>query len=172
MRTVLEFFDTLVVSLKMAGQVARVLLQSSGSACYSIGGFEIFAQGIPHGLLAIALPAWLAAEGASASAVGSYLAIIMLPWAFKLVTGPLMDRFEYLPMGRRRPWVIGAQLGLSLALLAGPAEAGRHVRPSEARASHVEVYTVTTWTGRPFGARSSIRTLRISRVRPVANSPM
>ena len=28
------------------------------------------------------------------------------------------DRFEFLPMGRRRPWVIGAQAGLSLALLA------------------------------------------------------
>ena len=29
-----------------------------------------------------------------------------------------MDRYEFLPMGRRRPWVIGAQLGLSLSLLA------------------------------------------------------
>ncbi|MCP4333232.1 MAG: AmpG family muropeptide MFS transporter [Gammaproteobacteria bacterium] len=44
--------------------------------------------------------------------------MITLPWAFKLVTGPLMDRFEFLPMGRRRPWVISVQLGLSLSLLA------------------------------------------------------
>jgi PAT family beta-lactamase induction signal transducer AmpG len=29
-----------------------------------------------------------------------------------------MDRYEFLAMGRRRPWVIGAQLGLSLSLLA------------------------------------------------------
>ena len=29
-----------------------------------------------------------------------------------------MDRYEFLPMGRRRPWVIGMQLGLSLSLLA------------------------------------------------------
>ena len=42
----------------------------------------------------------------------------MLPWAFKLVTGPFMDRYEFLPMGRRRPWVLAAQLGLSLSLLA------------------------------------------------------
>jgi PAT family beta-lactamase induction signal transducer AmpG len=60
----------------------------------------------------------MASEGVGAPAIGSYLAIIALPWAFKLVTGPLMDRFEYLPMGRRRPWVIGAQAGLSLSLLA------------------------------------------------------
>jgi PAT family beta-lactamase induction signal transducer AmpG len=76
-----------------------------------------FAQGIPQGLLAIAIPAWLASLGVSASEIASYLAVITLPWAFKLVTGPFMDRFEYLPMGRRRPWVIGAQLGLSLSLL-------------------------------------------------------
>ena len=77
-----------------------------------------FAQGIPQGLLAIAIPAWLASQGISPADIGSYLAVIVLPWAFKLVTGPLMDRYEFLPMGRRRPWVIGAQLGLSLSLLA------------------------------------------------------
>ncbi len=77
-----------------------------------------FAQGIPQGLLAIAIPAWLASLGVSASEIASYLAVITLPWAFKLVTGPFMDRFSYLPMGQRRPWVIGAQLGLTLSLLA------------------------------------------------------
>jgi PAT family beta-lactamase induction signal transducer AmpG len=77
-----------------------------------------FAQGIPQGLLAIAIPAWLASQGVSPADIGSYLAVIVLPWAFKLVTGPLMDRYEFLSMGRRRPWVIGAQLGLSLSLLA------------------------------------------------------
>jgi PAT family beta-lactamase induction signal transducer AmpG len=77
-----------------------------------------FAQGIPQGLLAITIPAWLAGEGVGAGDIGSYLAVIVLPWAFKLLTGPLMDRYEFLPMGRRRPWVLGAQLGLSLSLLA------------------------------------------------------
>jgi PAT family beta-lactamase induction signal transducer AmpG len=28
-----------------------------------------------------------------------------------------MDRFQFRPMGRRRPWILGAQLGLSLSLL-------------------------------------------------------
>jgi len=40
-----------------------------------------------------------------------------LPWAFKLLTGPLMDRYEFLAMGRRRPWVLGAQAGLALSFL-------------------------------------------------------
>jgi PAT family beta-lactamase induction signal transducer AmpG len=77
-----------------------------------------FAQGIPFGLLSIALPAWLASQGISASDIGSYLAVIILPWAFKLVTGPFMDRFQFPAMGRRRPWIIGAQFGLTVSLLA------------------------------------------------------
>jgi len=75
-----------------------------------------FAQGIPKGLLNIATPAWLASQGMSASAIASYLAIIALPWVFKLTTGPLMDRFQFPAMGLRRPWVLGAQLGMTLSL--------------------------------------------------------
>ena len=48
-----------------------------------------FAQGIPHGLLGIAIPAWLASQGVTAAAIASYLAVVILPWVFKLVTGPL-----------------------------------------------------------------------------------
>jgi len=92
-------------------------LSANSRARYATGSIMYFAQGIPQGLLGIAIPAWLASLGVSASEIASYLAVITLPWAFKLVTGPFMDRFEYLPMGRRRPWVIGAQLGLSLSLL-------------------------------------------------------
>ena len=95
-----------------------LVLSSNSRVRYATGSFMYFAQGIPMGLLGIAIPAWLASEGASASDIASYLAVIVLPWAFKLVTGPLMDRYEFLAMGRRRPWVMGAQLGLSLSLLA------------------------------------------------------
>ena len=37
------------------------------------------AQGLPFGLFAVAIPAWLAAQGASAAEIGSYLAIATLP---------------------------------------------------------------------------------------------
>jgi len=99
----------------MAG---TLFLADNARVRFATGSLMYFAQGIPQGLLAIAIPAWLASQGVSPADIGSYLAVIVLPWAFKLVTGPLMDRYEFLPMGRRRPWVIGAQLGLSLALLA------------------------------------------------------
>jgi PAT family beta-lactamase induction signal transducer AmpG len=97
---------------------SKLILSRSSRLRYITGAMMYFAQGIPQGLLAIAIPAWLASQGVTASEIGSYLAVIVLPWAFKLITGPFMDRYEFLPMGRRRPWVLGAQLGLSLSLLA------------------------------------------------------
>ena len=97
---------------------AKLILENSPRIRYATGAMMYFAQGIPRGLLAIAIPAWLASQGVSAGEIASYLAVIALPWAFKLVTGPLMDRYEFLAMGRRRPWVIAAHLGLSLSLLA------------------------------------------------------
>lgn len=75
------------------------------------------AQGIPEGLTFFAIPAWLAMNGVEAGPIGAYLAVIVLPWSFKLFAGPLMDRWSYLPMGRRRPWVLGGQAGLVLSFL-------------------------------------------------------
>ena len=94
---------------------------------YAAGSSMYFAQGIPYGLMNIAVPAWLASQGVGAGQIASFLAVIILPWAFKLLSGPLMDRYQFLPMGRRRPWVLGAQLGMtlsffSLILIDNPAE--------------------------------------------------
>ncbi|MBT8061214.1 MAG: MFS transporter, partial [Gammaproteobacteria bacterium] len=97
---------------------ATFVLRDSARIRYLTGSMMYFAQGIPQGLLAIAIPAWLASLGASASDIGTYLSVIVLPWAFKLVTGPFMDRYQFLPMGRRKPWVLGAQFGLTVSLLA------------------------------------------------------
>jgi MFS transporter, PAT family, beta-lactamase induction signal transducer AmpG len=71
-------------------------------------------QGLPWGLNVIALPAWLFAQGMSKESMATFAAITGLPWALKLFVAPLMDRFSYLPMGMRRPWIISAQ---SLMLL-------------------------------------------------------
>ncbi|MDX1460742.1 MAG: MFS transporter [Xanthomonadales bacterium] len=97
---------------------ASLILSDSPRTRFITGASMYFAQGIPQGLLAIAIPAWLASLDVSAADIGTYLAVIVLPWAFKLVTGPFMDRYQYLPMGRRKPWVLGAQVGLTLSLLA------------------------------------------------------
>jgi PAT family beta-lactamase induction signal transducer AmpG len=71
------------------------------------------AQGIPNGFLMIAVPAWLVQQGLGAAGIGSYMAVVSLPWALKLIAGAVMDRFSFLPMGhaeghgswlRKRVW--------------------------------------------------------------------
>lgn len=75
------------------------------------------AQGLPFGLIDYGLPVWLVQNGASAAAIGGVLAMIILPWTFKLAYGFIMDRYAFLAMGRRRPWIIVGQFGLVAALV-------------------------------------------------------
>jgi PAT family beta-lactamase induction signal transducer AmpG len=73
------------------------------------------AQGLPYGLLSIAVPAYMAQQGLTPTQIGSYMGIILLPWSLKLINGPIMDRWSFLAMGRRRPWVLLAQAGMVAA---------------------------------------------------------
>lgn len=93
------------------------ILSASPRTRYFTGALAYFAQGIPKGLLHIALPAWLAVQGVEAAEIAAFLGVIMLPWAFKLLVAPLMDHYEFLPMGKRRPWVLTMQLGMVISLL-------------------------------------------------------
>jgi PAT family beta-lactamase induction signal transducer AmpG len=91
-------------------------LSTSSRTRYATGALAYFAQGIPKGLLHIALPAWLAVQGVAPAQIAGFLGVIMLPWAFKLLIGPVMDHYEFLPMGKRRPWVLAMQLGMVVSL--------------------------------------------------------
>lgn len=76
-----------------------------------------FAQGIPEGYTFFAIPAWLVANGVPTMQIASYMAVIMIPWTFKILIAPIMDRYTFLPMGRRRPWIICAQFGIVLSFI-------------------------------------------------------
>lgn len=76
------------------------------------------AQGIPEGMTFFGIPAWMAMNGKSPLEIGAFVGVIGLPWSFKILIAPIMDRFTYLPMGRRRPWVIVGQLGLMASFVA------------------------------------------------------
>lgn len=68
-----------------------------------------FGQGLPVGLTVVALPAWMAANGAGDAEVGQLVAWAYVAWTYKFILAAVLDRFTYLPMGRRRVWLIGAQ---------------------------------------------------------------
>jgi MFS transporter, PAT family, beta-lactamase induction signal transducer AmpG len=89
--------------------------------------FLYFGQGTLVGFFFFVVPSWQAINGASTADVGFVLAAAALPWALKIIDGVLIDRFTYLPMGRRRPWIIGAQIMVIICLLfisLSPPEAG------------------------------------------------
>ncbi len=75
-----------------------------------------FASGLPLALSGQALQAWLTAEGVDLSTIG-FLSLVGLPYTFKFLWAPLMDRFELPWGGRRRGWLVLTQLALAGLLL-------------------------------------------------------
>jgi len=80
-----------------------------------------FSSGLPFLLTYSTLSAWLATNGVRRAAIGSF-ALVGIPYSFKFLWAPLMDRVPPpLRLGRRRGWgittqilLIGAILGLGL----------------------------------------------------------
>jgi len=75
-----------------------------------------FSQGFPSGLLAHGLPAIMREYGSSLTAIG-FLKLLALPWLFKFLWAPLLDRFYYAPLGPHRSWILVMQGGAILTLL-------------------------------------------------------
>ena len=76
-----------------------------------------FAQGLPWGFMTTALISYLASKGLTMAESGILIAKANLPWTFKLFWGPIIDSFTYQKMGKRRPWIIIAQLGMAISLI-------------------------------------------------------
>ena len=93
------------------------VLSQNASLRYIVFFLLYVMQGVPAGFALTAVANYLAAEGLAAHAVGNFVALVGLPWGLKFVWGPVVDRYTYAPMGRRRPWVLGAQLMALLSLM-------------------------------------------------------
>jgi PAT family beta-lactamase induction signal transducer AmpG len=79
--------------------------------CVFIG----FSSGLPLYLLINLLPAWLRSEGVDLKAIGLF-ALIQLPYTWKFLWSPLMDRFGLPMLGRRRGWMLATQVLLLVAI--------------------------------------------------------
>jgi len=92
-------------------------LSESRNLRYGVFFLLYVRQGIPAGFASTALANSLTARGVDPEAVGAFVAWTGLPWTLQFVWGPVVDRFQGSPLGRRRPWVLGAQvLGLIATL--------------------------------------------------------
>lgn len=76
------------------------------------------AEGLPQGFTGTAVALEFKRMGMPGVALGTFLATIMLPWTWKWLIGPLVDNFHLKQFGRRKQWIVFAQLGMLATLVA------------------------------------------------------
>jgi MFS transporter, PAT family, beta-lactamase induction signal transducer AmpG len=91
------------------------LLQALGDKRLTAVLLLSFASGLPYNLTGFTVQAWLASEGLDIKTIGIFT-LVSLPYLFKFLWAPFLDR--YLPpiLGRRRGWILIYQLCLSVAI--------------------------------------------------------
>jgi len=77
--------------------------------------FTGFSSGLPLYLLLNLLPAWLRSEGVDLKTIGIF-ALIQLPYTWKFLWSPLIDRYALPLMGRRRGWMLATQVLLLVSI--------------------------------------------------------
>ena len=95
----------------------QLVLRDSARLRYATFFYLYIMQGIPAGFGLTAVYNYLIGSGLSAHAVGSFAAIVGLPWTFQFVWGPLIDKYQYSVIGHRKQWVVLTQLVAVLASL-------------------------------------------------------
>jgi PAT family beta-lactamase induction signal transducer AmpG len=104
----------------MPGMYTATLVPSSRLAAWHRAMVVVllgFASGLPLALTGQAMQAWLSMEGLDVATIG-FLSLVGLPYTFKFLWAPLMDRFDLPWLGRRRGWLVLTQLVLAVALTA------------------------------------------------------
>jgi PAT family beta-lactamase induction signal transducer AmpG len=74
------------------------------------------AAGLPLGMTGVLLQAWMTKVGVDLTTIGIF-SLVGLPYTWKFVWAPLMDRYTPRILGRRRSWILIAQLALVPAIL-------------------------------------------------------
>ena len=83
---------------------------------------QSFFSGMPLGLVWIAIPAWMARVGIDIRTIG-LVTLAQAPWSFKFLWSPIMDRYSPPFLGRKRGWMVLAQIALGILMLAMAATA-------------------------------------------------
>ncbi|MEW6599369.1 MAG: AmpG family muropeptide MFS transporter [Nitrospirota bacterium] len=75
-----------------------------------------FACGLPLLLTISVLQAWMKEEGVDLAVIGM-MALVGLPYTVKFIWAPFLDRFTLPFLGRRRGWLLVAQIALMLSIV-------------------------------------------------------
>jgi PAT family beta-lactamase induction signal transducer AmpG len=79
--------------------------------------FNGFAAGLPIYFLLNLIPAWLRSEGVNLKTIG-FFGLVFLPYSFKFLWAPLLDRYTPPFLGRRRGWMLITQVVVMIAMMA------------------------------------------------------
>lgn len=79
--------------------------------------FTGFTSGLPLYILIQLVPAWLRTEGVGLAEIG-FFTLIGLPYTWKFLWSPVMDRYTLPWLGRRRGWMLVTQIALMLSIAA------------------------------------------------------
>src|SRR5574340_1450826 len=74
-----------------------------------------FSCGLPLLLTSTLLQAWMKKAGIDLTLIG-LMALVGLPYTLKFLWAPFMDRFTISSLGRRRGWLLLAQITLALSV--------------------------------------------------------
>jgi PAT family beta-lactamase induction signal transducer AmpG len=76
-----------------------------------------FSSGLPLALTGATLQAWLTVEGVELATIG-LITLVGIPYTWKFLWAPLMDRYVPPFLGRRRGWLVITQLALAAGIAA------------------------------------------------------
>jgi len=77
--------------------------------------FMGFSSGLPLFILYQLVPGWLRSEGVSLTEIGLF-SLIGIPYVWKFIWAPLMDRYSLPVLGRRRSWMLLTQVLLLFSI--------------------------------------------------------
>jgi PAT family beta-lactamase induction signal transducer AmpG len=89
----------------------EILFSRKMLTCIFLG----FSSGMPLFVLVSLVPAWLRDNGVDLATIGLF-ALVGLPYTWKFLWSPMMDRFKLPLLGRRRGWALLTQLLLLLSI--------------------------------------------------------
>src|SRR5919197_4498791 len=76
-----------------------------------------FSSGLPLYLTSRTLQAWMTVAGVNLTAIG-FFSLVGLPYSLKFLWSPVIDRFSFPFLGRRKGWLLMTQLALTVAFAA------------------------------------------------------
>jgi len=74
-----------------------------------------FSSGFPYYIIKEALKFWMMDAGVDISKIGLF-ALVGMPYTLKFVWSPMMDGWVPPFLGRRRGWILMAQVGLMISI--------------------------------------------------------